>query len=547
MKQIAWIILGWLFLLTSGHAASFDCGKAATKVEKIVCGDDYLSKTDESLNATFRHYFERSEDKRRAKNEQNEWLKSVRNICQDKDCLGEAYQKQISYLSTTQNETTGLYLFRCDKNNSQLTIIESVLADEHIFSNPEDMAGDSILNPYDLIKYVQGADCSSCAFDDDTYVETLRNSHYQCSLKSATYKIDVYPNVFNSHVNGRCGAAPPTLAISITRNGKLIVNKLPLIRDCMVDQVIDAIRLDENNGSIKLYSNLKEHNLHKEKTFSIASIRDGFDSALFDDTKSSGNPTLDLQHGVESHDFDLVSRSLDNGADINFHEESSLGVFCNIATGRSKAVDENRAAEFDQETDKLVDLLISRGASPKFTSPYGRTFVDCSGYLPTRTLRKLLVLGWPNDYDFWMYAGAQGNSDILKEAIEHGADPNKPVRENVRLLDVAISTPRGYSQKGQEAVQKIGLEAMEILLKAGAKLDDGTRFGGDILHTFSDFGERQNIQPVLELLIKYSSPDARKNILNSLNRFKSNMAANHQAIDQDKQNNLDWLLNRLSQ
>lgn len=41
--------MGWLLCLVAVpvQAASFDCGKAGTKVEKLVCADAELSKLDE--------------------------------------------------------------------------------------------------------------------------------------------------------------------------------------------------------------------------------------------------------------------------------------------------------------------------------------------------------------------------------------------------------------------------------------------------------------------------------------------------------------------
>ncbi len=35
------------------HAASFDCSKATSEVEKLICGDEELSKLDDSLNKAY--------------------------------------------------------------------------------------------------------------------------------------------------------------------------------------------------------------------------------------------------------------------------------------------------------------------------------------------------------------------------------------------------------------------------------------------------------------------------------------------------------------
>ena len=44
MKQTLWIVLGWLMLSFAAEAASFDCTKATSKVEKLVCADAALTK-----------------------------------------------------------------------------------------------------------------------------------------------------------------------------------------------------------------------------------------------------------------------------------------------------------------------------------------------------------------------------------------------------------------------------------------------------------------------------------------------------------------------
>jgi uncharacterized protein len=44
LKQIGGMIFIMLFMLTTVYAASFDCGKAASEVERMICGDTELSK-----------------------------------------------------------------------------------------------------------------------------------------------------------------------------------------------------------------------------------------------------------------------------------------------------------------------------------------------------------------------------------------------------------------------------------------------------------------------------------------------------------------------
>lgn len=80
--------LGWIAL--SANAASFDCAKASTKVEHMICADSEISKLDEELNTA---YTVALQDKTRAdsiKQAQKTWLSS-RNRCVNLECLKSAY------------------------------------------------------------------------------------------------------------------------------------------------------------------------------------------------------------------------------------------------------------------------------------------------------------------------------------------------------------------------------------------------------------------------------------------------------------------------
>jgi uncharacterized protein YecT (DUF1311 family) len=91
-----WIAAGLAVGLA--QAASFDCRRAVSKIEKLICGDDDLSKLDEALSKTYQQALERSHDKQETTNEQRQWLKEVGNSCQDADCLKKKYQTKINKL-----------------------------------------------------------------------------------------------------------------------------------------------------------------------------------------------------------------------------------------------------------------------------------------------------------------------------------------------------------------------------------------------------------------------------------------------------------------
>jgi uncharacterized protein len=105
MKQTTWIVFGWLVLMLSitAHAASFDCAKAGTKIEKLICADAELSKLDEELNAAYKAVVQ---DKTKAdvvKRVQRQWMKE-RNGCADAACVKGAYEARLQSLASVSEK-----------------------------------------------------------------------------------------------------------------------------------------------------------------------------------------------------------------------------------------------------------------------------------------------------------------------------------------------------------------------------------------------------------------------------------------------------------
>jgi uncharacterized protein YecT (DUF1311 family) len=97
MKQLL-IIFAGLVLAVSAQAASFDCAKAGTKVEKLICADAGLSKLDEDLNAAYKAALKDEQQAEAIKQAQKQWLKE-RNSCVDANCVMNAYQERLLLLS----------------------------------------------------------------------------------------------------------------------------------------------------------------------------------------------------------------------------------------------------------------------------------------------------------------------------------------------------------------------------------------------------------------------------------------------------------------
>jgi uncharacterized protein len=95
------VILGTFFLLSiAGNidAASFDCGKATSDIEKIICSNEELSKLDESLNKAYLKALERPDIRKQMIESQKQWLKNERNACKNAECLKKTYETRIKEL-----------------------------------------------------------------------------------------------------------------------------------------------------------------------------------------------------------------------------------------------------------------------------------------------------------------------------------------------------------------------------------------------------------------------------------------------------------------
>ena len=107
----------------SAHAASFDCAKARTGVEKAVCADPQLSEYDERIAAAYKRALDEWDGKIKAyvRNEQRHWLAEIRRI-DDNDgeidptcaagnlpCLRREYQLRTDELESSGYRNSGVY------------------------------------------------------------------------------------------------------------------------------------------------------------------------------------------------------------------------------------------------------------------------------------------------------------------------------------------------------------------------------------------------------------------------------------------------------
>ncbi len=114
-----------LVISAATQAASFDCGKATSKMERLVCSDPQLSSLDEALAKEYKLARARLSPSASIKfvGSQRSWLRFYASYCfvnhdaspadlaQSKRCLVDAYSDRIKELKTTGKLIEGMKTF----------------------------------------------------------------------------------------------------------------------------------------------------------------------------------------------------------------------------------------------------------------------------------------------------------------------------------------------------------------------------------------------------------------------------------------------------
>lgn len=101
-----------IFCSQEAQAASFDCQKAATLLEKAICADGELSKLDEQMGACYKSKRAAAKDTKKINAEQKVWIKK-RNACKDNvDCLKKSY---LEYLAQYKCEASAPVASKSEK------------------------------------------------------------------------------------------------------------------------------------------------------------------------------------------------------------------------------------------------------------------------------------------------------------------------------------------------------------------------------------------------------------------------------------------------
>ncbi len=88
--------IGLIALMTviSSKAASFECTKATSQVERLICLDGELSKLDDVMASAYRRAFDAPDMAEKVRSDQRQWL-GKRKSCSDSACIKHLYVDRI--------------------------------------------------------------------------------------------------------------------------------------------------------------------------------------------------------------------------------------------------------------------------------------------------------------------------------------------------------------------------------------------------------------------------------------------------------------------
>lgn len=103
MKRTAWIVVGWLLMGGTAQAASFDCAKASTKVEHLICDNPEILKLDEEMAASYKAALQDQSKADSLRQAQKQWIKG-RNACEDTACVKRTYESRLLFLRNADTQ-----------------------------------------------------------------------------------------------------------------------------------------------------------------------------------------------------------------------------------------------------------------------------------------------------------------------------------------------------------------------------------------------------------------------------------------------------------
>jgi uncharacterized protein YecT (DUF1311 family) len=85
-------------------APSFNCSRASSRTEREICSDELLSVLDAVLGSVYSSLRSSVSDRSALQAMQTRWLRDVRDACQTRECMTQAYGNRILELQRFSND-----------------------------------------------------------------------------------------------------------------------------------------------------------------------------------------------------------------------------------------------------------------------------------------------------------------------------------------------------------------------------------------------------------------------------------------------------------
>jgi uncharacterized protein len=155
------------------YSPSFDCKKATTPDEDLICSDEALSALDVQVAETYKKVLSLTKDQAALKANHRDWIKNEHQICSSKECLTNSYQKRLVALSNPDWLRTWSPNFDCTKAT---TPDEKLVCSDEVLSALDVQVADAYKKTLKLTQ--------EKAFLRETHQAWIKNEHQLCATKA---------------------------------------------------------------------------------------------------------------------------------------------------------------------------------------------------------------------------------------------------------------------------------------------------------------------------------------------------------------------------
>ena len=514
--RMPWLLLFFLGCPLGASAASFDCTKAASRVEKLICADNDLSNLDDKLAVEYRAA-RRTGLSDSQVTAQRAWIKQ-RNSCEDKGCVRRLYESRVADLvglasdlpgSAEQTSESPEYAVKCDSRNGILSIHELGVTDTD--PSEGDPSREAQVAEY---RIQPGALTKSSGTDDQPLLLPASTKRFQCRLGKAVYCRTIASYIFNPRVMGECGAAEPVISAEVIRNGEIILGSQRFATCRSESRAIHRIRFNERNQSMRILATLETIFLpiRIEKTFRFSVLPSNLEDAVFE-AFPTGDVDVDLFVAVRRRNIDYVREALAKGANPNARD---LNGFTPVAylwnSGWVQPEQGRTLAQDERDADEIAGLLFAKGASGNVRKSNGVSLLDylILGYASPSLIDLLLQNGADPKTDRSLRnASLRGDPALVEKLLALGVDPNRRGPDGSTALWSASTS--GFYSWGNRQTSTIDnyVRCVRLLLQHGAKVDVAiTDSEGLLWLLVRSFWKDERLKLILVELIPYSSKSA---------------------------------------